>query len=202
MPFLDLSRETQILACLVDRMLSLRALYRSWNQMLTFCCSSSQLLFIRVKKSIPEKLKLSTCFKGERSIWAEALKGPDESLLSFLFATESQVPSRGCVYSVDSGIILQSPSGPVAAAPDRQCAQTRLLWLKTTVVIPPTFYLEKFENKVERGGPSAPHLASPIGNILPHLLPFSCSLSMLTGLFESYLQVWRYCIPKYFNIIS
>ena len=135
-------------------------------------------------------------------IWAEALKGPDESLLSFLFATESQVPSRGCFYSVDSGIILQSPSGPVAAAPDRQCAQNRLLWLKTTVVIPPTFYLEKFENKVERVGPSAPHLASPIGNILPHLLPFSCSLSLFTGLFESCLQVWRYRIPKYFNIIS
>ena len=103
------------------------------------------------------------------------LSCPSAWLLYWLLSGEHQTPVS--VMLLQLGIwdkVVKDLCGCIPATPEMQYEQSQLLWLKTTVVTPPIFYLEKFESKVERAGPSTPHLASPIGCILlPHL--FNCS---------------------------
>lgn len=109
-----------------------------------------------------------------------SFKEPVQGVALALFPspTEEQVPGRSLFHSVDSRIKLLSHSWPVAAATDRRAmGATQTFVIENTAIIPPTFYFEKFQNEVERGVQSTPPLASPVVNILPHLLNFSCSLS-------------------------
>ena len=67
MPFLDFSKKNTNFGLWGGQNVVTYQCYQLWKQMLTFCFFSSQLLFIRAKKSILERLKLSTCLKGGRS---------------------------------------------------------------------------------------------------------------------------------------
>lgn len=94
-------------------------------------------LWTRVPPSLPIPncwhLKLSKRFCPSTWLLYWLLRGEHRTPVSVMLL-QLGIWDKGC----------QDPHGCIPATPEMQYEQSQLLWLKTTVVTPSTFYLEKF----------------------------------------------------------